>query len=156
VLGNGKKFDVAFVSSILQCSLICFLFALLFLFVSLKFSAYDSNIVDLHNSATGAWSTAHLSVSRVDCAATTVGHFALFAGGGNYPDVIDLYNGVSGKWSTDKLSVGRSQLQATSVGSFAMFAGGQTPNKGEFLCLIVCVINITSLFALRAPILIAS
>ncbi len=39
------------------------------------------NVVDLYNSATGAWSTAQLSVARALFAATSVGNVALFAGG---------------------------------------------------------------------------
>jgi hypothetical protein len=37
--------------------------------------------VDLYNSATGAWSTAQLSVARYDLAATSVRNVALFGGG---------------------------------------------------------------------------
>ena len=40
-----------------------------------------SNIFDLYNSASGAWSTAQLSVARVVFAATSVGNVAIFAGG---------------------------------------------------------------------------
>jgi hypothetical protein len=40
-----------------------------------------SNVVDLYNSATGAWSTAQLSVARYYLAATSVGNVALFGGG---------------------------------------------------------------------------
>jgi hypothetical protein len=41
------------------------------------------NVVDLYNSATGAWSTAQLSEKRDLLAATSVGNVALFAGGQN-------------------------------------------------------------------------
>ena len=40
-----------------------------------------SNAVDLYNSATGAWSTAQLSVARDNLAAASVGNLAIFAGG---------------------------------------------------------------------------
>ncbi len=40
-----------------------------------------SNVVDLYNSATGAWSTAQLSVGRFKGAATSVGSLAIYAGG---------------------------------------------------------------------------
>ena len=40
-----------------------------------------SNAVDVYNSATGAWSTAQLSVARYFLAATSVGKLAMFAGG---------------------------------------------------------------------------
>ncbi len=41
----------------------------------------SSNAVDVYNSATGAWSTAQLSVARGGLAAASVGNVALFAGG---------------------------------------------------------------------------
>ena len=40
-----------------------------------------SDAVDVYNSATGAWSTAQLSVARVSLAATSLGNVAMFAGG---------------------------------------------------------------------------
>ena len=41
----------------------------------------STNAVDLYNSATGAWSTARLSVARFELAASSVGNVAIFAGG---------------------------------------------------------------------------
>ena len=40
-----------------------------------------SAVVDVYNGATGAWSTAQLSVARCYLAAASVGNVALFAGG---------------------------------------------------------------------------
>ena len=40
-----------------------------------------SNVVDVYNCTTGAWSTAQLSVGRYYLAAASVGNVALFAGG---------------------------------------------------------------------------
>ncbi len=40
-----------------------------------------SNVVDLFDSATGAWSTAQLSVPRTYLSATSIGNTAVFAGG---------------------------------------------------------------------------
>ncbi len=40
-----------------------------------------SNVVDLYNSASGAWSTAQLGIARSQLAATSVGNVAIFAGG---------------------------------------------------------------------------
>ena len=40
-----------------------------------------SAVVDVYNSATGAWSTTQLSVARAELAAASVGNVALFAGG---------------------------------------------------------------------------
>jgi hypothetical protein len=44
-------------------------------------AATVSDVVDVYNSATGAWSTAQLSVLRGNLAAASVGNVALFAGG---------------------------------------------------------------------------
>ena len=41
----------------------------------------SNNAVDVYNGATGAWSTAQLSVARYWLAAASVGNVALFAGG---------------------------------------------------------------------------
>jgi hypothetical protein len=41
-----------------------------------------SNAVDVYNSATGAWSTAQLSVARIELVAASVWNVAIFAGGG--------------------------------------------------------------------------
>jgi hypothetical protein len=40
-----------------------------------------SNVVDLYNVATRAWTTARLSVARYSLAAASVGTIAVFAGG---------------------------------------------------------------------------
>ena len=44
-------------------------------------AGYNSNVVDVYNGVTGAWSTAQLSVARFSPAAASVGNVALFAGG---------------------------------------------------------------------------
>jgi hypothetical protein len=48
----------------------------------------STNVVDLYNTTTGAWSTAQLSASRHSIAATSVGNFAIFAGGGYYTSTV--------------------------------------------------------------------
>ncbi len=40
-----------------------------------------SSVVDLYTITTRTWSTAQLSAARLGLAATSVGNFALFAGG---------------------------------------------------------------------------
>ena len=40
-----------------------------------------SKVVDLYNGTSGTWSTAQLSVARLNLAATSVGNVAIFAGG---------------------------------------------------------------------------
>ena len=74
------------------CVCKCFMFVCGAVFVSCVCAASDcclmrttagvgSNAVDLYNSATGAWSTAQLSVARYSLAAASVGNVAIFAGG---------------------------------------------------------------------------
>ncbi len=94
---------------------------------------FQSDAVDLYNSASGTWSTARLSARLASLAATSVGNVAIFAGGlkpSSGPIIIsnsvDLYNSASGAWSTAQLSSGRWKLAATSVGNVAIFAGGET------------------------------
>ena len=50
-------------------------------FLSLGRGRGFSNVVDLFDSATGAWSTAQLSVPRTFLSATSIGNTAMFAGG---------------------------------------------------------------------------
>jgi hypothetical protein len=47
-----------------------------------------SNVVDFYHSATGAWSTAQLSVARFGLAAASAGNFAVFAGGTTNPSLL--------------------------------------------------------------------
>ena len=86
------------------------------------------NIVDFYSIADDRWSVSQLSVPRNLLSATSVGNFAIFAGGfndNNKPtDAVDLYNQVTKSWTTARLSIGRSRLAAASVGNFAIFAGG--------------------------------
>ncbi len=91
-----------------------------------------SRAVDIYNSATEVWSTAQLSVARIQLAATSVGDVAIFAGGQSPASyVVDLFKLSTGTWSTAQLSVARMKLSATSVGNVALFAGGY---EGALLC----------------------
>jgi hypothetical protein len=58
-------------------------------------SLHASDVVDVLDLSTGAWSTTHLSTARGDEGATTVGTHAIFAGGGTYyqnpSSVVDIY-----------------------------------------------------------------
>ena len=67
------------------CCSIAVLFALRPLPLSVRATAGAAvfNVVDVYNGATGAWSTAQLSVARYVLAAASVGNVALFAGGFN-------------------------------------------------------------------------
>ncbi len=53
-----------------------------------------SNIVDVYNGASGAWSTAQLSVARDFLAAASVGNVALFAGGQDISALLCREGGV--------------------------------------------------------------
>jgi hypothetical protein len=55
-----------------------------------------SNVVDVYNGTTGAWSTAQLSVARWVLAATSVGNVALFAGGGTSSALLCKEGGGTG------------------------------------------------------------
>ena len=71
-----------------------------------------------------------LTQARNSLASTTVGDYALFAGGayGNYDatysSVVDAYNKSLTRSTPSVLSEVRMHLSATSVGNYAIFAGG--------------------------------
>jgi hypothetical protein len=91
------------------------------------------DVVDIYNSATGTWSTARLSASRMMLSGVSAGNTVIFAGGvgaGGFlaADVgiaADLYNTATGTWSTAELSAARFFVAATSFGNLAIFAGGE-------------------------------
>jgi hypothetical protein len=65
-------------------------------------------------------------------AATSVGQYALFAGGnadigslGGSSNTVDIFNSLTGLWSKAALSQARANLVATTVGNYAIFAGGE-------------------------------
>ena len=90
--------------------------------------ATASDVVDVHDASAGSWSTASLSIPRVDLAAASVGTKAFFAGGvasSHVPTaVVDVFDSATGSWSTATLSEARSQIGATTIGSKVLFAGG--------------------------------
>ena len=101
-------------------------------------SVFPSARVDIYDSAIGhptnpaAWSvSAPLSEARTGLTATSVGGYALFAGGiadlpgggTAYSAVVDAYHAATGTWSQAQLSTARNP-QAVAVGPYALFAGG--------------------------------
>ena len=75
-----------------------------------------------------------LSVARSDLTATTVGNYALFAGGsisgsGNYSAVVDAYNKSLTRSIPTQLSQARMYLLGTTVGNYALFAAGNNQYK---------------------------
>jgi hypothetical protein len=72
--------------------------------------------------------TATLSETRSQLAATCSGEFVFFAGGrnetGQASDRVDILNVSSGIWTTAALSQPRSELAATSSRNLVLFGGG--------------------------------
>lgn len=83
-----------------------------------------------------------LSIARSGLAATTVGNYALFAGGavGYFGvsdasatgfETVDAYSANLTKTTAPSLGVKRSGLTATTVGNYALFAGGEYSSGGS-------------------------
>ena len=90
---------------------------------------YEENgIVDVYNTSLTHTTTTNLGKARFGAAATHVGNYAIFAGGGTTPSTmnyVDAYDSSLTKISNiSTLSVGRQCLAATCVGSYALFGGG--------------------------------
>jgi hypothetical protein len=130
------------------------IYTLSFIFASGSRGADVSSVVDMYNSLTRAWSTAYLSVARMDPVAASVGSVALFAGGtsrnpsyngdpfygsGPYSDsrVVDIFHVSTGKWSNASLSVARKYLAATTVGNMSIFAGGENSDAVDMFQLAI-------------------
>ena len=72
-----------------------------------------------------------LSEARSFLAATSVGNYALFGGGGDSSSsTVDAYNTSLTRTSPTALSEARYYLAATSVGNYALFGGGDN-GSGE-------------------------
>lgn len=72
-----------------------------------------------------------LSVARYDLVATTVGGYALFAGGNPASSVVDSYTSTLVRNTATSLSVARYDLAATTVGNYALFAGGRSQSNSS-------------------------
>jgi len=101
-------------------------------------SMITSNVVDIFNAATGLWSTASLSVRRQSIGATTLGNYAIFAGGfttchGHVETVaaVDIFDASTGLWSTAALPFSSERLAATTLGQSAFFCGGYNLDTGS-------------------------
>jgi hypothetical protein len=91
--------------------------------------------VDIFDTSSDQWTTAHLSKARAGMAVTTVGSKVIFAGGYDYSlgssqkvpqDTVDIYDESTGSWTTAKLSAARYDIAAVTVGDLAIFAGGNS------------------------------
>jgi hypothetical protein len=89
-----------------------------------------------------------LSSPRSKTAVTSIGDYALFAGGlaqqNGQPDVmIDIFNFHTIEWKTAQLQFPRSSLAAASLRDAAYFAGGKA--NGSFFYSSVEVFNLTTM-----------
>lgn len=87
--------------------------------------------VDTYDKSLTKSTATNLSVARGSLAATAVGNYALFGGGGKgsgsgagYSNVVDSYDTSLSRGTVEGLSVARQALAATTVGDYALFGGG--------------------------------
>lgn len=92
-------------------------------------------LVDVYDTATDTWSTAYVSAPRYGIQATSVGDYALFAGGGptgflvdwyydSSSDAMDIYDAGADTWSSTVMSAARINFLAATAGNQAFFVGG--------------------------------
>jgi N-acetylneuraminic acid mutarotase len=88
--------------------------------------------VDIYDIVTHNWSTAELSVARMDMAVAVSGNKIFFAAGWDtdettfsiYYTNVDIYDASTDSWAVDSLSVLRGHVVAGAVGTKVFFAGG--------------------------------
>lgn len=93
-----------------------------------------SNLFDAYNTSLTRSNASGHSRGRGGLAATTIGDYALFAGGyginssnsNGYISRVDTYNVGLTRSTTSSISKARALLSATTVGNYALFAGGET------------------------------
>ena len=75
-----------------------------------------------------------LTAARFKLAATTVGNYALFAGGEDNSNThvrVDAYDSSLTRTIPAELSVARHSMAATTVGNYALFGGGEYKNSSN-------------------------
>ena len=92
--------------------------------------------VDIYDIITQSWSTAELSVPRMDIVAVAAGNKIFFAGGGNVSSTfgevystVDIYDVVTNTWSVSSLSE-KGHFTTATVGNKVFFTGGNGVNNG--------------------------
>ena len=103
------------------------LFAGGFVQETLSVTGSYSKTVDAYNRSLTRTTPADLWAAKSGLAATTVGNYALFAGGRdrrNYLTSVDAYSSSLTTSSPDALIRSRAYLTGASVGNYALFAGG--------------------------------
>ena len=91
--------------------------------------------VDIYDIVTHNWSTAELSVARINMGVAVSGNKIFFAGGYDTDGAaflwkynnVDIYDASTNTWSVDSLSSARSGVAGAAVGSKIFFAGGGWP-----------------------------
>lgn len=94
-------------------------------------SGYSSSVCGYISGGMKMTTANNLSVAREYMGSTTIGNYALFAGGynGSYSAVVDAYDATLTRKNVTNLSTARSRLAGTTVGNYALFAGGR---KGDY------------------------
>ncbi|HNP23623.1 MAG TPA: T9SS type A sorting domain-containing protein [Panacibacter sp.] len=102
-------------------------------FWDMSYNQVQTNVVDIYDNSTSAWSAGKLSQKRELMAVAVVGGKVLFAGGYNYLSgasrTVDIYDATTGSWSATQMSAGHYGMHAAVVGSKAYFAGGVEANN---------------------------
>lgn len=96
--------------------------------------------VDIYDATLNTWSTANLSVARLDMASAIAGNKIIFAGGDAYnaagtqvaKSTVDIYNSSTNLWTTASLPVGRYYIQSAVAGNKVYFVGGTQTNFTEY------------------------
>lgn len=92
-----------------------------------------SDAVDIYDPMGDTWTTASLSQAREGVQATTVGNYAIFAGGGcgvvdwyytTSSNVVDIYDAANDVWSTATMSSDRINFLAATSGNQVFLLGG--------------------------------
>jgi len=105
-----------------------------------------TNIIDIYDTETNAWSIDSLSVPRCFIGGVAAGDKIYFAGGAtgeqSVTDIIDIYDINTGEWTVDSLSEPRGFIAAIAYGDKIYFAGGAKPYN--VTSTLIEVYNITS------------
>ena len=101
----------------------------------------DSNYstVDAYDTSLTRTTASSLSVARYNMVSTTVGNYALFAGGYSSSgfisySTVDAYDTSLTRTTASGLSVARGNLAATNIGNYALFGGGE--NYSAYLSIV--------------------
>lgn len=101
-------------------------------FWDINYNQVQSNVVDIYDNSTGAWSQALLSNRREEIGVAVTGNKILFAGGFSYVNGftvyknVDIYDAFNNTWSTTYMSIPRYDMAIAVIGNKVYFAGGNS------------------------------